>query len=307
MRLSTFLLLDEAAGASENTAALYASGLELCRRAERVGLDGVWVAEHHFRDFGGAPNPAVFLAAAARETSRVRLGSAVAVLPFRDPIQVVEDYAMVDALSGGRLDLGVGSGTLDFEFEGFGLDPASKRERFDTALERIERLWRGDDEVRLQVRPVQVPAPPIYVATTSTAGAEAVGQRGLNLLTLVSPVVEDMGEVEERTAAYRRGAPPTARCAVMAFAHVAADDAAGREAFVHFARTHRVPDPETCFERMRARGTALFGSEDRAQAVAERLAAAGADELILWASFGGLDAGRVEDTLRWAAGAVSSR
>ncbi|MEM7247648.1 MAG: LLM class flavin-dependent oxidoreductase, partial [Acidobacteriota bacterium] len=112
MRLSTFLLLDRDPTVPDDDPLTRA--VETCVAAERAGLDGVWVAEHHFRDFGGMPNPAVLLAHVAARTERIRLGPAVSVLPFRDPRLVAEDYGLVDRLSGGRLVMGVGAGTLDF-------------------------------------------------------------------------------------------------------------------------------------------------------------------------------------------------
>ena len=84
------------------------------------------------------------LLGAAAQRRRIRLGSGVVVLPFDHPLRVAEDYAMVDVLSGGRLDLGVGSGYLAHEYAGFGVDPAEKRARFDEALEILLRAWTGE-------------------------------------------------------------------------------------------------------------------------------------------------------------------
>ncbi len=84
------------------------------------------------------------MAAAAQRTRRIRLGSAVVVLPFDNPLRAAEDYAIVDILSGGRLNLGTGSGYLKHEFEGFGIQIEEKRERFDEALEIVLTAWRGE-------------------------------------------------------------------------------------------------------------------------------------------------------------------
>ena len=113
-------------------------------------------------------DPAVLLTAMAAKTSRIRLGTAISVLPFRNPLTVAESYAMVDMLSGGRLVLGVGSGYLSHEFEGFSVLPQEKRDRFDEALEVLRMALTGGrvdfdgryhkvEGVSLNVAPVQRP------------------------------------------------------------------------------------------------------------------------------------------------------
>jgi alkanesulfonate monooxygenase SsuD/methylene tetrahydromethanopterin reductase-like flavin-dependent oxidoreductase (luciferase family) len=89
--------------------------------AEELGFDSVWFAEHHFSSYGYIPSLHMFAAALARETTRVRLGTAVVVLPFSHPLRVAEEVAMVDLLSDGRLKLGLGRGYQPYEFERFGL------------------------------------------------------------------------------------------------------------------------------------------------------------------------------------------
>ncbi|WP_165731082.1 LLM class flavin-dependent oxidoreductase, partial [Enterobacter hormaechei] len=123
---------------------LYADVIAQARHAEALGYDTFWVAEHHFHEYGAVPNPAVFLSHLAAQTQRLRLGTAISILTFHHPATVAENYAMVDALSGGRLSLGVGSGYLKHEFEGYDVDPAIKRERFDEALMLVERLLAGE-------------------------------------------------------------------------------------------------------------------------------------------------------------------
>ena len=144
--------------------------LDQARQAERLGYDTFWVAEHHFHEYGAVPNPAVFLAALSQQTRRLRLGTAISILTFHNPLTVAENYALVDQLSQGRLSLGVGSGYLKHEFEGYDVDPAIKRERFGENLMLVERLLAGERvthesrhntirEVRINVQPVQQPVP----------------------------------------------------------------------------------------------------------------------------------------------------
>ena len=150
----------------------YAELLEQVAAADALGFDSFWIAEHHFHEYGAIPRPPVWMAAAAQRTKRIRLGAAVVVLPFDHPLRTAEDYAMVDVISGGRLNLGVGSGYLKHEYEGFGIDPEEKRDRFDEALDVLLKAWSGErfsyrgkyqrvDDVQLNVMPVQRPRPPV--------------------------------------------------------------------------------------------------------------------------------------------------
>src|SRR3972149_6788199 len=97
---------------------------DIMARAEEFGFDSVWLAEHHFSEYGDCASPAVPLAALATRTQKVRLGTGVVVLPLNHPLRVAEDFAILDLLSGGRVDLGVGRGYQPHEFAGYGLDQA---------------------------------------------------------------------------------------------------------------------------------------------------------------------------------------
>lgn len=94
----------------QNEIAYYQDTLDLMVYAEKLGFDSVWVGEEHFYSLGICPSPQLFLTALARETTRLRLGTAVSVLPLENPLRKAEDYAMLDILSGGRLNFGVGKG-----------------------------------------------------------------------------------------------------------------------------------------------------------------------------------------------------
>ena len=99
---------------------------------EELGFDSIWLTEHHFIDYGLSVSPPVLATAAAMRTRRVRIGLAAAILPFHDPIRLAEELAMVDILSEGRLDVGVGRGNRPVEFEGYRVPQigrASCRER----------------------------------------------------------------------------------------------------------------------------------------------------------------------------------
>ncbi|MET0672545.1 MAG: putative FMN-dependent luciferase-like monooxygenase [Microbacterium pygmaeum] len=123
-------LLDEAPPGER-----YRLATDQIRHAERFGIERAWVAQHHFRAAeGGLPSPFVFLAHAAAATSEIRLGTGVVTLPLEDPVRVAEDAAVADLLSGGRLDLGLGSGGTPSSFVPFGLDVSDKAVAYERKL-----------------------------------------------------------------------------------------------------------------------------------------------------------------------------
>src|SRR5690625_157951 len=100
--------------------------LEQSVLADELGFDSVWFAEHHFSEYGILTSPEILLTVVAERTKNIRLGVSVVILPFKNPIDVAEDYALLDVLSNGRLNLGLGSGYLPHEFAGFNIDPKDK-------------------------------------------------------------------------------------------------------------------------------------------------------------------------------------
>ncbi|MFI6484002.1 LLM class flavin-dependent oxidoreductase [Nonomuraea sp. NPDC050663] len=192
MKFSTFHLFHRFDGQSFKD--VYDYHLELIELAEELGFDGVRLAEHHFRDYGVVPNLFTILAHAAARTERIRLGTGIVVLPLHNPVHVAEEAALVDVLSGGRLDLGIGRGYQSFEFEGFGIDLAEARDRFNESLEVILGLFTRESfqhegkfyktgaEVALTPRPVQTPHPPIHVAAVSPETVTMYAERGIPIL-----------------------------------------------------------------------------------------------------------------------------
>ncbi|MEE9279777.1 MAG: LLM class flavin-dependent oxidoreductase [Myxococcota bacterium] len=167
--------------------------LELMLAAEESGFDSIWPAEHHFTEYGYCASPALSLAAIAAQTKRVRLGSGVVVLPLNHPLRVAEDFAFLDQLSDGRVDLGVGRGYQPLEFQRYGVEQSTTRQQFHEALDVIRQAWtkgRVDfdgehfhfDNVPVRPAPLQQPHPPIWMAALSQETFELAGRYGLNLL-----------------------------------------------------------------------------------------------------------------------------
>ncbi len=174
--------------------------------AEELGFDRIWLTEHHFIEYGIAVDPAMLAAAAAMRTRRVRIGLAAAILPFHNPIRLAEQLAMVDILSGGRLDVGVGRGNRPAEFAGYNVPQEESRERFDEAVEIMTRAWTEErfsyegrffrvPEARVIPKPVQRPHPPLYQVCVSKDTIEATAVRGLPMLnSLLYGSVEQLVE-----------------------------------------------------------------------------------------------------------------
>ncbi|MBI3967612.1 MAG: LLM class flavin-dependent oxidoreductase, partial [Chloroflexi bacterium] len=106
-----------------------------------MGFDQIWVAEHHFTRYGSVPSTLTFAAYVAARTKRIRIGTAVVLLPFWNPLLVAEEAAMVDILSDGRLDLGVGRGYQWHEYQRFNIPMEESRGRFTESLEIIKKAW----------------------------------------------------------------------------------------------------------------------------------------------------------------------
>src|SRR5438094_6271078 len=116
---------------------LYEDRLRLLQEADAAGFFCYHLAEHHATPLGMAPSPSVFLAAAAQRTRRIRLGPMVYVLPLYNPMRLAEEICMLDHLTHGRLELGIGRGSVPYEIETLGVDPAEAKGRYDEALHVI--------------------------------------------------------------------------------------------------------------------------------------------------------------------------
>jgi putative FMN-dependent luciferase-like monooxygenase len=180
-RLGFFTRLLDLADAAER----YRLATAQIIHAERFGFDSAWVAQHHFHeDEGGLPGPLVFLAQVAAQTSRIRLGTAIVTLPLELPIRVAEDAAVLDLMSGGRLEVGVGPGGNLTAFEAFGRDSAERGTLLAGHLQVLRDAWAG--------RPLTggdrlYPSTPhlverIWQATFTVDGARRAGAAGDGLM-----------------------------------------------------------------------------------------------------------------------------
>ena len=314
MKFGLFAVADHYPGELPRTIGrFYDELLEQVEAADALGFDSFWVAEHHFHEYGAIPRPPVWMAAAAQRTRRIRLGAGVVVLPFDNPLRTAEDYAMVDVLSRGRLNLGVGSGYLTHEYAGFNVDAAEKRQRFDEALDVLLRAWTGERfsyegtyhrvrDVQLNVRPVQQPRPPVWVATLRNEGAALVGARGLPAMMIPYAATERLEDLGDGIRAFRAafvGAGGRIEDATVPFGlHTFCGEtfadarASAKEAMDRYVRT-RLYARQRPFELLVEKDLIAFGGPEDIIRIARRYESLGLTHLLAIANFGGLDHARV--------------
>ena len=192
MNFGTFLLLQspDMLPAQE----IYARAIEQAEAAEQLGFDSVWLAEHHFSNYGYCPYPLLLAVKIAERTRRIRIGTGVVVLPLHHPLQMAEEIAMADVLTGGRLEIGIGRGYQPYEFLRLEADMAQNAPTFDEAVQIIERALAGESfshqgqfynfpETTIFPTPLQKPRPPFWVASQRPASVDDTVRRGYNIIT----------------------------------------------------------------------------------------------------------------------------
>jgi alkanesulfonate monooxygenase SsuD/methylene tetrahydromethanopterin reductase-like flavin-dependent oxidoreductase (luciferase family) len=190
MQLGIYLDLRNPPQWRQDWSRLYAFSLELCEEAERLGLHSVWISEHHLFADGYLPQPLTFAAAVAARTRRVRIGTAVMIAPFRQAGHLAEEAAVVDILSGGRLDLGLGTGYRVPEYEMYGADLSKRYSTTDARVRELREIWA---EGRVTPPPVQ-DRMPIWLGYNGPQGARRAGLLGEGLLSIDTSLLEPYRE-----------------------------------------------------------------------------------------------------------------
>ena len=167
--------------------------LKLIELYERAGFHAYHLAEHHATPLGMAPSPSVFLAAVAQRTRTLRFGPLVYTLNLYHPLRLIDEICMLDQMSGGRLELGVGRGISPYEVGYYGVDPATGPERFAELLAVVlkgltEKRLNHDGkyfsfkDVPMEIQPVQRPHPPLWYGANSLESADRLAEQGLNVV-----------------------------------------------------------------------------------------------------------------------------
>lgn len=185
--------------------------LEQIELTEKLQFNEAWFAEHHHSDYGMLASPNLMIAALARRTERLRFGNLVSVLPLYDPMRLAEECAMLDILTGGRLNIGLGRGVPKDDMK-HRLDRDTAQARFDEGIEILMRAWTGEtfsysgkawgyEEISCRPQPLQKPHPPIYYGATSPDSPAMVARRGWNLALSRQPLSNCAKAIEKyRTA-----------------------------------------------------------------------------------------------------------
>jgi alkanesulfonate monooxygenase SsuD/methylene tetrahydromethanopterin reductase-like flavin-dependent oxidoreductase (luciferase family) len=215
MQFGTFLLLQSPT--ARPSAEIYTRAIEQARFAEQLGFSTAWLAEHHFTNYSHSSQPFVLLSYLAARTERIRLGTAIVPLPLHDPLLVAEQAATVDVLSNGRLELGLGKGYQQYQFDRLMAEKISEREAFDELVDIVAMALRGEPfdfggktrqipETLVYPQPIQRP-PPIWCVVNSTdpTALAAAATRGFNIFTGVLEPISALTNVRTQLEARQMG------------------------------------------------------------------------------------------------------
>lgn len=271
----------------------YEERLQVIEAFDRSGFYAYHVAEHHFTPLGMAPSPSVFLSAIGQRTRRLRFGTFVYALPAHHPLRVLEEICMLDHMSGGRLEIGFGRGSVPFEISYYGQNAEERQQIYAERLELILKAFAGGtlnwngrydrfENVPLELRPLQQPHPPLWYGAHSPDSAERAARRGLNIVTNDMPDSARgiIGRYREIWSEVRPGAVPPkmglVRLVVVGDSDAAAMTAARRAylrwrtSFCYLFELHgTVPDSPLraeSFDHLIGQGQAIAGSPDTVRA-----------------------------------------
>src|SRR6202140_3876044 len=213
----------------------YRDFIEYNVEAEALGFHGTFVVEHHFTGFGQVSATINLLTWLGARTKTLRLGSAVMVLPWHNPVLLAEQAATLDLISGGRLDFGIGKGYRHSEFQGFQIAPEEAEARFEEAVAVMVRAWttrqrfshRGRfwhfEDIVVEPPPAQQPHPPLWVAAGSEQSIRRAAARGFNLIL---DQYASTQQIAERIGFYK------AECKAQGFGFEPMQVAVGRQLYV---------------------------------------------------------------------------
>jgi alkanesulfonate monooxygenase SsuD/methylene tetrahydromethanopterin reductase-like flavin-dependent oxidoreductase (luciferase family) len=244
MKFGIFILPSWPEAETSHQGRIYQEAVEQIQYAEELGFDAVWLAEHHFTRFGIISSAIPFATYVAAHTKTIRIGTGVSVLTFHNPIFMAEETAMLDVLSNGRLDFGVGRGQVVYEYNNFKVEYDSRTQRFQEIVDIILGLWSTPgftyhgkyysvDDMTIAPVPVQRPHPPMYLAVSRTpASVDVAVSRNLPVLTSANTPDEDVLGIRslyfERCAAVGKR-PLVEDMPFFRLTHVAEDEKQARE------------------------------------------------------------------------------
>jgi alkanesulfonate monooxygenase SsuD/methylene tetrahydromethanopterin reductase-like flavin-dependent oxidoreductase (luciferase family) len=337
MRFGTFHLIGSPNMAPP--AQRFAETLDHIALADELGFDSVWVAEHHFSNYGYSANPLLLIARACASAPRVRFGQAVLVTPFWHPLRLAEDIAITDLLTNGRLEIGFGRGYQPFEFRGLHIDQNQSRALFEEQFEVMRLAWTADDftfagthfpvthPITVLPRPQQQPHPPIWMAAQSQTSLDWAAAHGLDVI--LSGAGTPWDELRRWIGRFleRRGAAPDdpqrpPRVGMLRHVFVAETEAEARDALWQsrwqrgVAERLRLGEEQIQAGRNSLEGFVhsmsedtwwdriIYGTPEWCIAQMRRQAESGVTDLLAWFDIGGLPAESVQRSMRLFASEV---
>ncbi len=313
---------------------VYAERLRDAELIDRLDLDYYFVAERHFLPLYRTPAPGVWLGAVAARTRRVRLGVLAYTLPLHNPVLLAEEISVLDHLSRGRLEVGIGLGHRPQELASLGIDPARRQALFLETLVLMRRAWQGEpfDHPGIAFRfrelyvepPYQRPHPPLWYAGTDPEAARWAGRNGLSLAVGFRPLSQLQATCDAWRAGQAEASSSPARLALMRSLYVAESDAQARreivadlrrlgqlfpaspaEATSSLQQLRSTSEAENALDRLLANEALIAGSPEAcAQAIVQAARTLGLDAFLANPYLSGVEPKRVERTLRLLATAV---
>ena len=294
--------------------------------ADALGFDAVWVAEHHFSNYGYSANPLLLIAHVAPTARRVRFGQAVLVSPFWHPLRLAEDIATTDLLTDGRLDIGLGRGYQPLEFKGFDTPQDASRSIFEEHFALMKTAWTQEDftfsgkhytvptRITVLPRPLQQPHPPIWLAVQSETSLGWAAENGCNILLTGGGT--DWDSLARWIATYRQMAEPEARIGILRHVLVTETEHEAREALWQSRWQRNVAtrlrlgqeniragrnDLSGFVEDMTADAwwdRVVYGTPERCIDQLRRQADQGVTDFLGWFDIGGVPAEQVQQSMR---------
>jgi len=184
---------------------VYERALQRIEVMDQAAYDAVWLTEHHFNDYSVCPSIPVMGAYAAARTKKLRIGAAVTLAALYHPLRLAEEIALLDILSGGRVNWGAGRGFDPREFKAFGVAPTETYQRFHEAVEIVLAAWRNErmsfkgryfsfDDLEVLPKPLQQPHPPVWVAASTDEAVKWAAAGGHSILMSPHPTHQEIGE-----------------------------------------------------------------------------------------------------------------
>jgi alkanesulfonate monooxygenase SsuD/methylene tetrahydromethanopterin reductase-like flavin-dependent oxidoreductase (luciferase family) len=321
MKFGIFVFGDNHPEIGRSNQKYYEEVLTMAEWAEDLGFDSFWLGEHHFYWYGTCVSPPMVIAALGQRTKKMRLGPAVAVPAFHNPLVLAEEYAFADNLCGGRLDFGLGSGFSPVEFKTFGITIEEAKERFWEATDIILKAWRQDEfshqgkyyqfeNVSLHMKPLQKPMPPVWMAASSDDTLAKAGELGLPIMGIPFARSNTIHDVKAKNDLFkesyvRKGhkGTPDILVALHVCLHRSEEDAVKLarphfERVVDYLKTSRRPGSKVPdLDNIKKEKLAVFTTPEDAVAILKDYEKIGVTHVICMVNFGGLPMTDVRRTL----------